>query len=140
MLDCLFCNLAEHKISADIIYEDEMVAAILDIHPIAPGHTFIIPKKHFSSVLDLDEKYFVPLLEGVRKVEKMLINAFQPEGFTVGINQGKSAGQAIDHLHIHIIPRFSGDGGKSLHSIVFNPPQENLAEIKIKILKSNNLN
>jgi Diadenosine tetraphosphate (Ap4A) hydrolase and other HIT family hydrolases len=140
MDDCLFCKLAQHQIQSAIIYEDEMIAAILDIHPIAPGHTFIIPKEHFFSVLDLNQKYFSPLWEGIIKVEKMLTNAFHPDGFTIGINQGRSAGQAIDHLHIHIIPRFLNDGGKSLHSVVFNPPQENLEEIKNKILKSNNAN
>jgi histidine triad (HIT) family protein len=60
-----------------------------------------------------------------------LQDIFSPDGFTIGINHGKVSGQAVDHLHIHIIPRFKGDGGKSIHSVVDNSP-ESLAEIKEK--------
>lgn len=136
-MDCLFCKIAKKEVGSSYIYEDDDVMAVLDIHPISPGHTFIIPKVHAESVLDLDEKTALALWKGIVKVEKMILETIKPEGFTVGINQGKSAGQVIEHLHIHVIPRWSTDGGKSLHSVVFNPPQENIEEIKQKILKGN---
>jgi len=137
-MDCIFCKITKKEKEAKIIYEDEKVMAILDINPVSPGHTFIIPKEHFSSVLELEESYVIPFFNGIKEVERMLVNAFHPDGFTLGINQGKSAGQGIDHLHFHIIPRFLNDKGGSLHNVVYNPPQESLDVIYEKILKSNN--
>ncbi|MBI2591597.1 MAG: HIT family protein, partial [Candidatus Brennerbacteria bacterium] len=60
----------------------------------------------------------------------------KPDGFTIGINHGEASGQAVDHLHIHIIPRWKNDGGGSIHGVVNNPPKESLEEIKKKILHS----
>lgn len=136
-MDCLFCKIAEKEIPADIVYENEKVLAFLDIHPIAPGHTVIIPKVHAENILDLDDEMIAPVFESVKTLTGVLSKTLNPQGFTIGINHGKVSGQAIDHLHIHIIPRFSGDGGSSLHSIVHNPPKEPLEEIKSRILESN---
>lgn len=135
-MDCLFCKIADHSIPANIVYEDEKIAAFLDIHPLSPGHTVIIPKVHAENILDLTTEMIAPIFESVKTLTCVLNKALNPQGFTIGINHGKVSGQAVDHLHVHIIPRFSGDGGKSLHSIVSNPPKEPLKEIKEKILKN----
>lgn len=136
MTDCLFCKIAKKEIPADIVYEDEKVVAFLDIHPLAPGHAVIIPKVHAENILDLDSQMIAPVFESVKTLTGVLNKALNPQGFTIGINHGKVSGQAVNHLHVHIIPRFSGDGGKSLHSVVNNPPKNSLKEIKEKILKT----
>jgi len=135
-MDCLFCKIVQKRIPAYIIYEDENVIGFLDIYPLSPGHAVIIPKVHAESILDLDDKIIAPVFESVKKLTGVLDKALSPQGFTIGINHGKVSGQAVDHLHVHIIPRFSGDGGGSLHSVVSNPPKNSLEEIKEKILKT----
>jgi len=136
MLDCLFCKIIKKEIPAEIIYEDDKTAAILDINPRSPGHTMVLPKIHRQTILDLPEKEISSLFGAVKKVTQLIKNGLKPEGFTIGINHGKISGQVIDHLHIHIIPRFKDDGGGSVHSVVNNPPTKSLSEIKSKIQSS----
>jgi len=135
MEECIFCGVANKKIPAEIVYEDEWATAVLDLHPIAPGHTMVLPKVHAETVLDLPESATGPLFGAVRNVTKMLSESLHPDGFTIGINHGKWAGQAINHLHVHIIPRWKDDKGSSVHGVVSNPPKETLTEIKKKIIK-----
>ena len=135
MEDCIFCKIVRKEIPSEVIYEDERAVGILDINPIAPGHTFILPKKHSETILDTDDTDIGPLFISVKRVTELLAAAFHPDGFTIGINHGKWAGQAIDHLHIHVIPRWKTDGGSSIHGVVSNPPKESLTEIKKKIIK-----
>ncbi|MBI2011085.1 MAG: HIT family protein [Candidatus Colwellbacteria bacterium] len=133
-MDCLFCKIANKEIEAQIIYEDEKSIALLDVNPLAPGHTLIIPKVHTDSIGAMPEADIGPLFLTVRKIADMLDDAFRPEGFTIGINQGPASRGGIEHLHIHVVPRWHADNGGSIHSIVHNPPKESLEEIKKKIL------
>lgn len=133
-MTCLFCKIARKEQEADIIYEDAHAVGILDVFPRTPGHTMVIPKVHAETILDLPEGEVEPIFLAVRSVTALLQKALEPDGFTIGINHGKVAGQAIDHLHIHIMPRWHNDGGGSLHSVVGNPPKESLKDIKDKIL------
>jgi len=123
---------------AEVIYEDDATVALLDIHPHAPGHTMVIPRVHAETILELPQSAIGPLFETVKKVTAMIKKALQPDGFTIGINHGRKAGQMIDHLHIHILPRFSGDSGGSIHSVVKNPPEKSMQEIRERIRETNN--
>jgi len=134
MEDCLFCKIANHEINSEVIYEDEAVLAFLDIFPRSKGHAVIIPKNHAENITDLPEESVQPVFKAVKTVTEMIDKTLKPGGFTIGINQGRISGQAVNHLHIHVIPRFVGDGGGSLHSVVNNPPKESLGEVKAKIL------
>lgn len=140
-MDCLFCKIGNKEIPSEIIYEDDSAFAILDIHPIAPGHSMVMPKKHSETILDLEDREFAPLFSSVRNVTKLLQEVFAPDGFTIGINHGKAGGQVVDHLHIHVIPRFQNDGGGSIHSVVDNKPSETIQEIaeRIRTLNTNKL-
>ncbi|MDP2629649.1 MAG: HIT family protein [Candidatus Harrisonbacteria bacterium] len=129
----IFDKIISKEIAAEIVYEDEKVLAFLDVHPHAPGHTLVIPKQAASTLIELDQEYVGPLFEAVKAVMAALQKALKPDGFTVGMNQGQSAGQAIAHLHVHIMPRYEGDGGKNLHSVVNNPPNQALEAIAEKI-------
>lgn len=135
-MDCLFCKIRDKEIGAELVYEDEHAFGILDIYPIAPGHTMIIPKVHSENLLDLPDSEVEGVFMAVKKYTEILKGVFKPDAFTIGINHGRASGQVIDHLHIHIIPRFDNDGGKSVHSVVNNPSKESLAEIAEKIRSS----
>jgi histidine triad (HIT) family protein len=133
MEDCLFCKIAAKKIPAEIIYEDEHSVAFLDINPRSPGHTMVISKYHSRDLLDLPEQELSPLFSAVKRVTGQIAKTLAPAGFIIGINHGAVSGQTIEHLHIHIVPRFKGDGGSSVHSVVYNPPKESLEAIAYKI-------
>ena len=132
-MDCLFCKIAQKEILAEIVYEDADTLAFLDIHPRAPGHTIIIPKLHAENLILLPQAAVLPTFLTLQRVTGMLKRALDPQGMTLGINQGEISGQTVPHLHIHIMPRFDGDGGGSVHSVVNNPPKESLSVIASKI-------
>lgn len=133
MPDCLFCKIAAKEIPAEIVYEDDDAIGFLDIHPIAPGHTLVVPKRHVATLRELPEELVGPVFRAVSRIARMLVKAFAPDGISYGINEGAVTGQTIEHLHVHLAPRFRGDGGKSFHSIVHNPPHEDLKTIAEKI-------
>ncbi len=132
-MGCLFCKIVNKTIKAEIVYEDAETLAFLDIHPRAFGHTVIIPKKHAVNILKLEDALIGATFLTVKRVSAILNTALNSDGFTIGINHGRISGQVVDHLHIHVIPRFLNDGGTSIQSVVNNPPQESLTEIAIKI-------
>ncbi len=132
--DCLFCKIITKHISAQIVYEDDHVLAFLDINPSSPGHTMVIPKTHAPNLLALPEAEVGPFFAAVQHVGKMLSKALAPDGITIGINQGRASGQEVDHLHVHLMPRWHGDGGHAVQSVVHNPPKEGLDDILKKIV------
>ncbi len=134
-MECVFCRIVRGELPSAKIYETEMSVAFLDINPISPGHTLVIPKTHVSSMIELDENTTADLFNAVRMVMRLLNEALHPDGFNIGINDGKEAGQEIMHLHVNVIPRFKGDGGKSIHAIVNNPPSESVEDIARKIVR-----
>ena len=125
MEDCIFCKIGAKEIPAKIIYEDEDVFASLDIHPRSPGHTMVIPRIHAPNLFELSDNKIEPVFKAVKKVMKILKNRLDPDGFTVGINQGVAGGQEVNHLHIHIMPRWKSDKGGSVQSVVNNPSDVN---------------
>lgn len=135
-MNCLFCAIIAKKISAHIVHENAHALGFLDIHPRAPGHTMIVPKIHAENILDLPDHELEHLFMAVKKMTAVLHNALAPDGFTIGINEGRASGQEVDHLHIHIIPRWHDDGGSSVHAVVNNPPSESLAAVAEKIKKA----
>ena len=132
-MECIFCGIARKEIPAEIVREDERTVAFLDIHPRAPGHTVVVPRQHSPTLLELPDGEIGLLFSAVKYATRLLANALHPSGFTIGINHGSVSGQTVDHLHVHILPRFLGDGGGSIHSVVTNPPQESLAAVAAKI-------
>jgi len=132
-MECLFCDLALGKSQTYKIYEDEHTFAFLDIHPLTKGHTIVIPKNHAKNILDLSDNEVAAFFQAIKKIVAHIKEKLRPDGFNIGINMDKMAGQAMDHFHVHVLPRWQGDGGGSVHSIVSSPPQESLEEIQQKI-------
>jgi histidine triad (HIT) family protein len=110
MSDCLFCKIANKEHPSTIIYEDDEFLAFLDLYPINPGHTLVIPKKHCQDFLDFPKAEETDLMEFMKKVARAVKKGTHADGFNIGLNSGKAAGQAIFHAHFHIIPRFDNDG------------------------------
>ncbi|MDZ7344405.1 MAG: HIT family protein [candidate division KSB1 bacterium] len=133
MKECIFCKIARREIPAEIVLEDERSVAFLDIMPKAPGHTVVIPKFHAPTIVELPILEIGPLFVAVQKMAERLSWKLAADGLTIGINQGRASGQTVEHLHIHLLPRFVDDGGGSIHSVVHNPPRESLADIAKKL-------
>lgn len=106
--ECAFCdkkNLKKHE----IIYKDNDNLVFFSKQPVNLGHTLVIPKRHVRSVLTLTEKETDKLFELVRKVAKLLHKVLKPDGLDIGTNYGRIAGQTVEHLHVHVVPRFKSD-------------------------------
>lgn len=104
--DCPFCVIEN---SREIIAEKEFSLAFYDGFPVSPGHALIIPKRHVSSFFDLSEEERIDMLRLADQVKKILDCKFHPDGYNIGVNVGESAGQSVFHVHMHIIPRYTGD-------------------------------
>lgn len=133
-MDCLFCKIASEDIPAHIIHSDASSIAFLDIHPQSPGHTVIIPPRHMETFLDMEESEVEGYWKGVKKTLGILKEHLEADGFTIGINHGKVSGQSINHLHCHIIPRYEGDEGGSIHSVVSYPSDETVKDVYQRII------
>lgn len=131
----MFCKIVQGEIKGDIIYEDEKAMALLDINPRAPGHAFVIPKKHFENLLEVPDGELGGIFLAVKNTAEKLKEKMKADALSIGINNGRVSGQEIDHLHIHIMPRFKGDGGNSCQSIVANIPSAEEREKIRGILK-----
>ena len=107
---CLFCRIRNRKIPSLCVYEDKMVYAFLDINPVNEGHTLVIPKVHAADFLSITPSELPGLIWGVQKVAAAVQKGIRADGFNLIVNNFRAAGQLVDHVHIHIIPRFNGDG------------------------------
>lgn len=106
---CVFCKIVNNEIPSYKIYEDESFMAFFDISQATLGHTLVIPKKHFSDMLNSDDETNKQILEVVVKVTNKLKAKLHLDDFNVMTNIGKRAGQTVSHFHIHIIPRYDQD-------------------------------
>lgn len=106
---CLFCNPSFYD--GRTIKENRYWYAICDGYPVTQWHTLIIPKRHIASPFQLTLIEFLSLFFFIRKVKKIVVANSETNNFNIGINDGEDAGQTIPHLHIHLIPRHSDDGG-----------------------------
>jgi diadenosine tetraphosphate (Ap4A) HIT family hydrolase len=104
-IDCPFCSREQRS----LLVESDFALAIPDGYPITKGHTLVIPKRHVASLFDLSEVEQAAIWRIVAEVRRLLAVRYQPDGFNLGINDGKAAGQTVMHAHVHVIPRRNGD-------------------------------
>ena len=109
-MDCIFCAIVNGTIPSSKVFESDTIYAFLDLNPVHKGHTLIIPKKHFKDVTELDTALGRDIFDAMQRVAKAVMEATGAQGFNVLQNNGRIAGQMVDHLHWHIIPRFADDG------------------------------
>lgn len=112
MDDCIFCKIVAGEIPSATIYEDDHTLAFLDANPNNHGHTLVVPKTHAKNILDISEDSLSRMMPAVKKVSKAVFEGVGAVGLNITMNNERPAGQVIFHLHIHIIPRFEGDGLK----------------------------
>lgn len=120
--DCIFCRIVAGEIPSRTVYETENVLAFLDATPLAPGHTLVIPKAHYERLNETPEGIASEVLGALYDLTPMVETAVEASASNVAFNNGAAAGQEIPHLHGHIIPRFSDDGGNPIHAIVGSRP------------------
>ena len=109
MEDCVFCRIINGKIPAAKVYEDGKVITFLDIMPANKGHCLIVPKIHVQNLLEMSEDDLSAAMQAAKKVAKALSLSVGNGSFNIVMNNGKDAGQIVNHAHIHIIPRFQKD-------------------------------
>lgn len=114
MIDCIFCKIVNGEIPAVKVWEDENFIAFADVKPVGEGHTLIIPKKHFDTLMDLDEGTSGKYLEAIKKTGEILMGKYNAEGFNCVLNNGEVAGQVVKHVHFHILPRKNGDNQRGI--------------------------
>lgn len=111
-MDCIFCKIASGEIPKKRIYENDNFFSFLDQNQDIEGHALIISKKHFETILDMPSSLGQELLDCIKKTSLKLIDETKAEGFNVLSNNFESAGQIVNHVHFHILPRMKGDGVK----------------------------
>jgi histidine triad (HIT) family protein len=121
--DCVFCKIVAGKISARVLMQNDRAVALLDAFPLSAGHTLVIPKSHYSKVQDMSEHDAMAVFEITWKVVGAIETGSQAPASTIAIHNGREAGQEIPHVHVHIVPRSSGDGAGAIHSMFKNRPK-----------------
>ncbi len=109
-MDCIFCKIVSGEIPSARVYEDDRVLAFMDINPLNDGHMLIIPKAHAATIHEISEADFLAVMSATRKLASAVNKALGPEGMNLMQLNGKAANQVVPHLHVHIVPRWSGDG------------------------------
>ncbi|MFB6124322.1 MAG: HIT family protein [Haloferacaceae archaeon] len=120
--DCIFCRIAAGDLPSRTVYEDDGVQAFLDANPLSRGHTLVVPTDHYERVNDLPESLARDLFAAVHDVTDRVERAVDADATTVAFNNGPAAGQEVDHVHCHVVPRFEGDGGRPIHAVVEDRP------------------
>jgi histidine triad (HIT) family protein len=108
--DCVFCKIRDGAIPSAKLYEDERTFAIMDINPLNPGHCLVILKRHAPTIFDADAEDLGAAITAAKRVATALRAALKPDGLNMLQANGAAAFQSVPHLHLHLIPRFTGDG------------------------------
>jgi len=125
MTPCIFCQIIEGTLPSSKVYEDEICIAFMDIQPVNPGHLLVVPKVHFADLADLPADVGAHLFQVAQQITLSLPNIpVKHEGVDLFLANGAAAGQEIFHVHLHVIPRYEGDG----FGFRFGPNYMNLPE------------
>lgn len=125
MTSCIFCQIIESKAEASRVYEDHTCLAFMDIQPVNPGHLLVVPKAHFKDLSDLPADIGAHLFQVAQRISLRLTKTpVKSEGVDLFLAHGEAAGQEVFHVHLHVIPRFAGDG----FGFRFGPNYVNLPE------------
>lgn len=110
--NCIFCKIAAGEIPSATLYEDDDFRVILDIEPASKGHALILPKEHYANLYELDDELAAKAMVLAKKMITKLTAILGCDGYNVVQNNGTVAGQTVFHFHMHLIPRYQGDGVK----------------------------
>jgi histidine triad (HIT) family protein len=107
--ECIFCKIIAGRIPATKVYEDDKVLAFLDIGPLSDGHTLIVSKEHYERIHQCPPELLADVGARLGKIASAVSSTMNSDGYNVLCNNGRAAGQLVDHMHFHIIPRKAGD-------------------------------
>ncbi len=111
MSECIFCAISAGDAERSLVYEDETCVAIMDIAPVNRGHVLVIPRRHAVGLEDLDDETGSRVFATAMRVSAALRRSpIQPDGINLFLADGEAAGQEVFHAHLHVLPRFTGDG------------------------------
>jgi histidine triad (HIT) family protein len=127
--NCVMCRLVDGQIGAEIVHSDSATVALLDVRPLADGHVLVVPRTHAGRVEDLPAADAAALFRSVAALAGPVRRAVGASGTTIGVNDGEATGQTIPHVHVHIVPRWPGDGAGSIHTIFRAGTRRPLAEV-----------
>jgi len=130
--DCIFCKIVAGELPSFKVYEDAETLAFLDIRPVNPGHTLVVPKNHSVNIFDVPEKDWTAVTTVVHRLARGIEKAVAADGININMNNREHAGQIVDHVHVHIIPRFKGDGFKLWHQTPYKEGAAVKVQEKIK--------
>ncbi len=142
MQGCIFCKIINGEIPSRKVYEDKDVLAFLDINPANPGHTLVMQKKHAGNILDADDESLGKAIVVAKIIAKKIKENLNADGINILQNTGRHAGQIVDHIHFHIIPRFANDSviisypKLKMEDKDFEEIQRKLKESEIKVPKN----
>jgi len=109
--ECVFCQIVAGAAPASVVYSDEKVLAFLDVQPVNPGHVLVIPKVHAARLSELEEETGAQIFRVAMRMSKALArSSVRCEGVTLLLADGEAALQEVPHVHLHVVPRFKGDG------------------------------
>ncbi len=111
---CIFCKIIRREAESIIVYEDESSIAFLDHYPLNPGHTLVLPKKHYPTMAEMPEDEVGRLFVSVARVMKAVRGVSKADGINIGQSNGAAASQEVFHMHVHVIPRFNHDSAGGL--------------------------
>ncbi|RFF29396.1 HIT family protein [Wenzhouxiangella sediminis] len=103
--DCPFCDPDPEQ----VLYDNEHLLALWDRYPVSPGHALLVPRRHVAGWFEASPAEQLALVAALPVVREKIERMHQPSGWNIGINVGRSAGQTVFHLHVHLIPRYDGD-------------------------------
>lgn len=131
---CVFCEMVAGKVLASSVYDDDQALAFMDIRPAIPGHLLVVPKRHAMCLAELDEETGGHLFRtGMRLAAALRDSSLCCEGINFFLTDGAAAGQEIFHAHLHVIPRFTGDGFRFDAAWPMQPSRPELDDIASQI-------
>jgi histidine triad (HIT) family protein len=135
MSNCIFCRIVAKEIPAAVVFEDDHTLAFMDAGQVNPGHVLVAARGHAENLYELNDTQAGALLRTAARVARAIRDAYQPQGLSVYQANGKAAWQSVFHYHMHLVPRYEGDG-MALTWPAKNPPREQLAEYAATIRKA----
>ncbi|MFX1497122.1 MAG: HIT domain-containing protein [Promethearchaeota archaeon] len=112
-VECILCSVRDddERVVSLKIYQDKILFISLNLYPYNPGHLMIVPNKHITQFTDLTKSEIIHLMRTIQGIQMLLDDIYNPRGYNIGINQGKIAGGSIEHLHVHVVPRYNSELG-----------------------------
>ncbi len=131
MEDCIFCKIIAGDMPSHTVASDDHYTAFLDIRPVTAGHTLVVPKTHHDDFLSFQQAEGAEAISFIQEVARKVMAATGCDAFNLWVNNGRAAGQLVDHLHFHIVPRKKGDFSLCVPKL--EPGDDELAEMAEKI-------